>query len=419
MSSNARPPLKPEWWTDTGRPPRWPLTIAKLACVLVVALILVNWYVQGLVPAVGQSNPVAGQPKPVAGPKETVLGQVRGPQRPPPRSEPGPFRDGSVASSATEPRVVLSEDVFAADPGVVLADAAFAADPQTVTTVRIATPELPPARMPVADPWPELERRLGSGEGRGSAAVNSAFEEYVRSKPPRNPERRPLDLTVIGTLGPTDEALFNTVRTFLGTTFDAPVLVRRRVGLSELPLGTLRTDGPLGDRSLVTPEVLRLLGDSRGEPPFGRVAVCTVGPLPTPSFTYLRSLQTDGPRGGIVVWRPVGAGATTRDEQHQLLRRTFSASLRGTASVFDLPPCPEDGCGLAGDKEADAVGLCPACLHRLCWNLDVAPTVWLERQERLLEQVGLRGEAAQYRRWRRLLQARVERRQEIGGASPP
>lgn len=393
--------------------------MAKLACVLVVALILVNWYVQGLVPAVGQSHPAAAPGTQLVGPTGTAQDKTGGPAGPSPRSEPGPFGDRNAAAASAETPVVLAEDVFAADPGVILAEAMFAADGQTVTTARVATPELPPARVPVTDPWPELERQLGRGERTGSAAVNAAFEEYVRSKPPRNPERKPLDLTVVGSLGPTDEALFNTVRTFLGTTFDAPVLVRRRVGLGELPLGTLRSDGPLGDRSLVTPEVLRLLGGSAGEPPFGRVAVCTVDPLPSPSFNYLRSLQTEGPRAGIVVWRPVGAGATTRDEQHGLLRRVFSASLRGAAPVLDLPPCPEGECGLAEAAEGDAVGLCPACLHRLCWNLDVAPTVWLERQERFLEHAGLRGEAAQYRRWRRVLQARVERRQEIGGASPP
>lgn len=392
--------------------------MAKLSCVLVVALLLVNWYVQGLIPAVGQSNPAAATGKPLVGPAETAQQQTDRSVGASPRSESGPFGDQHAAAAPGETPVVLSDDAFAADPGVLLADAVFAAGGQTVTTARVATPEVSPARVPVADPWPELERLLG-GERTGSTAVNSAFEEYVRSKPPRNSERRPLDLTVVGALGRTDEALFNAARTFLGTTFDAPVLVRRRVGLDELPLGTLRTEGPLGDRSLVTPEVLRLLGDSAGEPPFGRVAVCTIDPLPNPSFTYLRSLQSDGPRAGIVVWRPVGAGASTREEQHLLLRRTFAASLRGAASVFDLPPCPERGCGLAEEEGADAVGLCPACLHRLCWNLDVAPTVWLERQERFLEQAGLRGEAAEYRRWRRLLQARVDRRHEIGGASPP
>jgi archaemetzincin len=85
------------------------------------------------------------------------------------------------------------------------------------------------------------------------------------------------------------------------------------------------------------------------------------------------------------------------------LRRTLSTASHETGHILGMWHCTAYSCLMNGsnhqeEKDRRPMHLCPVCLRKLCWNLQVEPLPYLGRLEGFCRRHGFHAEAGQYER---------------------
>ena len=68
--------------------------------------------------------------------------------------------------------------------------------------------------------------------------------------------------------------------------------------------------------------------------------------------------------------------------------------------------CSMNGSNNQVESDSKPLSLCPTCLRKLCWNLQVEPTAYLQRLERFCRKAGFRKDAEWYARAIQILSTR-------------
>jgi archaemetzincin len=105
-------------------------------------------------------------------------------------------------------------------------------------------------------------------------------------------------------------------------------------------------------------------------------------------------------RKRVGVW-PIYRNADPETDFQLCQRRTLGTASHETGHILGLRHCTAYSCLMNGsnhqeEKDRWPIHLCPVCLRKLCWNLQVKPVAYPGRLEAFCRRHGLDAEAGWY-----------------------
>ena len=265
----------------------------------------------------------------------------------------------------------------------------------------------------VVAPDPELFKPLPSPgphdwlAGPGRNEPEQSFEQYVGSSPVRpTAERNVIVLQPLGEFGRSETALLEQVRTYGAIFFGLDVRIEKARPLPQRGVRA-RTDGPKPFRQYLTGAIM----DEVLRPNLPRDALCYLGITladlyPEPSWNFVFGQASLRDRVGVYSFarhRPEFYGQQPDKHTSKLiLMRSVKVMVHETGHMFGLHHCHRYECVVNGSNhlaESDArpVFLCPDCLRKLHWNLNLDIVARYEKMEEFWERQGFQNET----RWLR------------------
>jgi archaemetzincin len=212
------------------------------------------------------------------------------------------------------------------------------------------------------------------------------FRQYLAAKPVRRDrELTTIYLCLIGTFDAAQQSVLDLTSEYLGLFFDAPVVVRRTVPVSDIPARAKRKHPKWGDRQLLSSHILDdvLLPDRPADAlAYLGLTACDLWPGGAWNFVYGEAKL----RQRVGVWSIYRNGHPAKSEEafRLCLRRTVMTAAHETGHILTMQHCTAFRCLMNGvnhqeERDSRPLNPCPVCLRKLCWNLQVEPVAYLLR----------------------------------------
>jgi archaemetzincin len=264
-----------------------------------------------------------------------------------------------------------------------------------------------PDTSPVEDFYPEIEDRLQPlaipleapqlGDWLAEhREKGQTFREYLSANPVRRDrELATLYLCLLGDFTEPQQQILDLAREYLGLFFDVPVRVRRRVSLPEIPAAARRTHPEWGDKQLLTTFILReLLEPDRPDDALAYLALTARDLWPGRGWNFV--FGQANLRRRIGVWSIYRSGHPGKGPEvaRLCLRRTLALASHETGHILTMQHCIAYSCLMNGsnsqeERDRRPAHLCPVCLRKLLWNLQVEAVPYLRRLETFCRAHGL------------------------------
>jgi archaemetzincin len=229
-----------------------------------------------------------------------------------------------------------------------------------------------------------FERKRPPGPGDWLAAFpepGQTFADYV-AQPPKGlgGRRSVIVLQPIGPFSREELAALDQLKDFTSAFFQLRVRVEKPVPLPQRGMRS-RQMGEL----IWTQYHTRVLMADVLLPRLPRDAVCYLGVTmsdlyPDPAWNFVFGQASFRARVGVYslarYTRHFWGRADTEHSRHLFLRRAFKVLAHETAHMFSLAHCTVNECAMNGSNSLDEMDrqtmhLCPVCLHKLQWNLNL------------------------------------------------
>jgi archaemetzincin len=231
------------------------------------------------------------------------------------------------------------------------------------------------------------------------------FRQYVDADPVRRgPARSTIYLCLLGDFTPAQQRVLDATREYLRVFFDAPVTVHKRVPLKDVPGRARRVHPKSGDSQVLTTYVLdELLKPERPDDALAYVAFTSSDLWPGEGWNFVFGQASLRERTGVWSIYRLGDPAAGDAWYSRCLQRTLGTASHEIGHILTMEHCTTYECSMNGSdslEESDRkpLHLCPTCLRKVCWNLRVEPTAYLERLRRFCAANGLEDEREWYRR---------------------
>jgi archaemetzincin len=258
-------------------------------------------------------------------------------------------------------------------------------------------PEIEDRLRPLALPLEEPEVGDWLAEHREKGQT---FRQYLSANPiRRDRERRAVHLCLLGDFTEAQERIVDRCREYLGLFFDVPVQVRRRVPLADVPARARRTHPEWGDGQILSTYVLHdLLQPDRPDDALAYLALTASDLWPGEGWNFVFGQANLRQRVGV--WSLYRNGDPGAD---LCLRRTLATAAHETCHILTMKHCIAFACLLNGSnhrEESDRrpLHLCPVCLRKLLWNLQVEAIPYLKSLEAFSRRNGIEDAAGWYAR---------------------
>ncbi len=178
--------------------------------------------------------------------------------------------------------------------------------------------------------------------------------------------------------------------------------VDRQVPLASIPPRARRTHPSWGDPQVLTGYVLHeLLGPHRPADALAYVALTATDLWPGPGWNFVFGEADLHQRTGV--WSLYRNGDPGRGEAAFTfaLRRTLGTASHELGHVLTMHHCTAfrclmNGSNHQGERDRRPLHLCPVCLRKLCWNLQVRPVSYLTGLKAFWREHGFGAEADWY-----------------------
>jgi archaemetzincin len=228
------------------------------------------------------------------------------------------------------------------------------------------------------------------------------FRQYLSADPVRRDRYlKVIYLCLLGAFDGPHRRILDLTRTYLGLFFDVPVRIRRRVPLAAVPDRARRTHPQWGDEQVLTSYVLdEVLLPDRPDDALAYLALTTSDLWPGDGWNFLFGEGDFRRRVGVwSVYRNGDPGAGPRAFR-MCLRRTLGIATHETGHVLTMRHCTAfrclmNGCNSEEERDRQPLHLCPVCLRKLLWNLQVEAVPYLRRLGEFCRANGL-GESADW-----------------------
>ena len=233
--------------------------------------------------------------------------------------------------------------------------------------------------------------------------AGQTFAEYLRANPVRrDAQRHTIYLCLLGDFTPEQQRIMDVTRAYLEVYFDAPVKIQRRVPLEQVPDHARRKHPNWGDAQILSTYVLeQLLQPDRPADALAYVAFTASDLWPGPGWNFVFGQASLQERTGVWSIYRFGDPAASPAEYQRCLVRTLRVATHETGHILTMHHCTAYQCNMNGSNslpESDRrpMHLCPVCLRKLCWNLNVQPTPYLTRLRDFCTKHDLTAEAEWY-----------------------
>ncbi len=259
--------------------------------------------------------------------------------------------------------------------------------------------ELETRLRPLADPLPSPRPGDWLAE---HPEPGQTFEEYLAVRPVRKSDKlNTVYLCLVGDFNQAQRRILDLTQEYLSVFFDCPVTVRQQIALASVPARARRKHPSWGDPQVLTGYILHeLLEPERPPDALAYLALTTSDLWPGRGWNFVFG-QADL-RERIGVWSIYRNGDPEADFR-LCLRRTLSTASHETGHILGMAHCTAYSCLMNGsnhqeEKDRRPTHLCPVCLRKLCWNLQVEAAPYLMTLNALCQQNGLGDESGWYRK---------------------
>jgi archaemetzincin len=282
-------------------------------------------------------------------------------------------------------------------------------EPYAEVELRLSTLGVP-KRPPRAGDWLAAHPEPGQ-----------TFNDYIAANPPRRTAtRKTIYLCLVGDFSSAQEQVLEITRAYMAVFFDSPVQVLKRIPLDDIPGKAQRRHPADGHLQLLTHHFLyeRLKQDCPGD------ALAYVAFTATDLWTR----DSDGRDWNFVfgqadlanrlgVWSLARFGdpAASPEARRRCLKLTMGTATHETGHILGLHHCVFHECNLNGSNHLEEASttptpLCPMCLRKLCWNLQLDPVVYLQRLADFCAKHEMTDDEKLYRRAVEILQSHRNRK---------
>jgi archaemetzincin len=241
------------------------------------------------------------------------------------------------------------------------------------------------------------------------------FAEYLDAHPVRKSNRlHTIYLCLVGEFTPAQQRILDLTSAYLAVFFDCPVKVHRHVDLADIPARAKRTHPTWGDRQLLTGYLLHEVLEPKC-PADALAYLALTGSDLWPGRGWNFVFGEANLRERIGVWSIYRNGNPDKDFK-LCLRRTLGTASHELCHVLTMQHCITFRCLMNGsnhqqERDRRFLHLCPVCLRKLCWNLQVEPVRYLKGLKVFCQAQGLGPEAA----WYEKVLAKLSRKENVSG----
>jgi archaemetzincin len=208
----------------------------------------------------------------------------------------------------------------------------------------------------------------------------------------------------VGDLDDPQGKVIDLTQEYLGLFFDVPVLVRRRVPLSDVPARARRKHPDWGNKQILSTFILRdILEPDMPENALAYLALTARDLWPGKGWNFVFGQANLRRRVGVWSINRNGWPGESEEAFRLCLRRTLMTASHETGHILTMAHCIAHRCLMNGSnhqEERDRRPLhpCPVCLRKLCWNLQVEPASYVQRLADFCEGHGLKDDAVWFAR---------------------
>jgi archaemetzincin len=275
------------------------------------------------------------------------------------------------------------------------AEAPAAVKPGERTFAEVET-RLRPLAKPLGKPQPGEWLAEHKEDGQ-------TFAQYLAAKPVRkSPELTTIYLCLLGDFTPEQTQVLKITQEYLSLVYQSPVKVHRELALADVPARVRRKHPTWGMEQIQTGYVLNdVLLPGRPKDALAYICFTSSDLYPDEDWNFVFGQASLRDRTGVWSIYRTGDPAENEDAFRQCLRRTLHTASHETGHILTIQHCTAFQCNMNGVNslpEADRrpLHLCPVCLRKVCWNLQLEPADYLAQLEAFCTKHKLADEAAWY-----------------------
>jgi archaemetzincin len=228
------------------------------------------------------------------------------------------------------------------------------------------------------------------------------FTDYVAAQPVRKSDKlNTIYLCLVGDFTDGQQRILDLTQDYLAVFFDAPVQVNQELSLASIPERARRIHPSWGDPQLLSRYLLqKVLKPERPIDALAYLALTASDLWPGKGWNFVFGQANRRERVGV--WSIYRNGDPDADFQ-LCLRRTLGTASHETGHILGMRHCTAYSCLMNGsnhqeEKDRRHLHLCPICLWKLCWNLQVEPVSYLRKLKAFCHRHGFDAEAGWYER---------------------
>ena len=274
--------------------------------------------------------------------------------------------------------------------------------------------EAPRDAKPGERTYPEIETRLRLladplGEPQPGEWLaehkepGQTFAQYLAAKPVRRSrELTTIYLCLLGDFTPEQKQVLQITQEYLSLVYQSPVKIHREMALADVPARVRRKHPSWGMEQIQTGYVLNeVLRASRPKDALAYICFTSSDLYPDEDWNFVFGQASLRDRTGV--WSIYRSGNPGEGEAafRQCLRRTLHTASHETGHILTIQHCTAFQCNMNGsnslpESDRQPLHLCPVCLRKVLWNLQVEPDAYLKALEKFCTEQKLDDEAAWY-----------------------
>ena len=223
---------------------------------------------------------------------------------------------------------------------------------------------------------------------------------------------RTIYIVLLGDFSPEQKSVLAITQEYLSVFFQTPVKVLRELPLDIIPDDARRVHPEWGTRQVSSRYVLdELLKPERPDDALAYLCFTSSDLFSNATHNFVLGEAQTWERLGVWSIYRNGDPAESEEAFRQCLRRTMHIATHETGHILGMHHCVFHECNMNGSNHLDEAlrtptTLCPMCLRKLCWNLQVEPAAYVKKLEAFCEKHGMAEDAKAYRRAWELLGAK-------------